>query len=277
MPELPEVETIKRDLEKKVTGKTFREMELLVSHIIKIPDPERLPEQLSGQTITGMGRRGKYLLFFLDSGRILVIHLRMTGQLVYCDPVEPREKHLCLIFNLWDEENKEISQLRYLDIRRFGCFYLVNDINELSGLANLGPEPFGEDFTLSYLIRALQDKKGKIKALLLDQTIIAGIGNIYADETLFRAGIHPERPGNSLSEEEIARLHRLIPEVLQDSIEKRGTTISDYRDAQGKKGGFQNYLQMYGQAGRPCIQCGTTIEKIKIAGRSSCFCPHCQR
>lgn len=233
MPELPEVETIRRDLAQKVTGKTFSNMELLVPHIVRKPEVEQFKQDLTGQTITGLGRRGKYLLFFLNSGKILVIHLRMTGQLVYCNRQEPREKHLCLIFDL--EKEQEIGQLRYLDIRRFGCFYLVDEEKELSGLASLGPEPFGEEFTLSYLAKVLQSKKGKIKALLLDQTIIAGIGNIYADETLFRVGIHPERPGTSLTDEEVARLHQFIPIVLQESIEKRGTTISDYRDAQGRK------------------------------------------
>lgn len=277
MPELPEVETVKRSLENKVKGKKVGEMEFLVPGIIKRPSPEEFASSFQGETFQGMDRRGKYLLFYLDSGKILVVHLRMTGQLIYCSPDTPQEKHLCLVFVLEDKATGEINHLRYLDIRRFGCFYLLNPGESLPGVVKLGPEPLGEEFTLEYLKRALGNKKGKVKALLLDQELIAGIGNIYADEVLFRAGIFPEKSGMDLTEEEFSKLHQVIPQVLEESIQKRGTTISDYLDSEGKKGDFQNYLQIYGRPGEACLKCGSLIQKIKVGGRSTCFCPHCQK
>jgi len=277
MPELPEVETVKRSLEEKIKGKVVQGMEFLVPQVIKRPTPEEFREAFQGEVFQGMGRRGKYLLFYLHSGKILVSHLRMTGQLIYCSPETPQEKHLCLIFSLLDQATGETNHLRYLDIRRFGCFYLLNPGETLPGLEKLGPEPLGVDFTLDYLRKVLTNKKGKIKALLLDQELIAGIGNIYADETLFRAGIMPDKPGNALTEAEIIRLYQVIPQVLQESIDKRGTTISDYLDSEGKKGDFQNYLQIYSRAGEACMNCGNVIQKTKIGGRSSCFCPQCQK
>lgn len=277
MPELPEVETVKRSLENKIRGKTVQSMEFLVPGIIKRPSPEEFCSAFQGETFQGMGRRGKYLLFYLNSGKILVVHLRMTGQLIYCPPDHPQEKHLCLVFVLEDKQTGDISHLRYLDIRRFGCFYLLGPGESLPGVAKLGPEPLGEEFTLEYLKKALGNKKGKVKALLLDQELIAGIGNIYADEVLFRAGIFPEKPGLSLTEEEFTRLYQVIPEVLEESINKRGTTISDYLDSEGKKGDFQNYLQIYGRPGEACTKCGNLIQKTRVGGRSTCFCPHCQK
>jgi len=274
MPELPEVETIRRDLEQKLVGKKIKDIKILVPHLIKKPSLDRFILNLIGEKIISIGRRGKYLLFSFNLGKILVIHLRMTGQLVYCSPEEEEEKHLCCIFAL--EDDGQINHLRYLDIRRFGCFYLLNPDETIKGLTNLGPEPLGADFTFSYLVEILQNKRGKIKALLLDQTIIAGIGNIYADEILFRSGIHPERTGNSLNKEEIRRIYENTSQVLQEAIERRGTTISDYRDGLGKKGTFQNYLKVYGRSGKKCLQCQSLIKKIKIGGRSSCFCPQCQ-
>lgn len=276
MPELPEVETIKRDLKEKVVGKTIKEIEIVAPQLVKKPTLQQFILGLVGETITILERRGKYLLFSLASGKILVIHLRMTGQLVYCSVDTPMEKHLCLIFSLFDKEKNQNMHLRYMDIRRFGFFALLEPGEKLSGLEKLGPEPFSSDFTVEYLGKCLLKRNVKIKTLLLDQSIVAGIGNIYADETLFRAGIHPERVGSSLTKEEIAKLHHFIPQVLKESIEKRGTTFSDYRDGLGKKGGFQNHLQVYGQAGEECPNCGNIIEKIKISGRSSCFCPYCQ-
>lgn len=276
MPELPEVETIRRSLEKKVIGKSIEKVEALLSQIVKQPAYEDFAAGVKGEIIENLGRRGKYLLFHFKSGKTLVVHLRMTGQLIYCPPNEPREKHLCLIFTLENQETREESNLRYLDIRRFGCFYLLNPGERLPGIEKLGPEPLENEFTLDYLKRALQGKKGKIKALLLDQEVIAGLGNIYVDECLFRAGIRPERTGNSLNLKEIERLHQAIPEVLKESISRRGTTISDYLDSEGKKGTFQNYLQVYGRGGEECVNCGSVIQRIKLGGRSTCFCPQCQ-
>lgn len=278
MPELPEVETVKRSLEDKLKGKVIVAMQFLVPLIIKKPSAQEFMDALLGNAFLEIKRRGKYLLFSLDSGRILIVHLRMTGQLIFCPPKTPYEKHLCLIFTLLDRKTGQISHLRYLDIRRFGCFYLLNPGEApLVGLAKLGTEPLGEGFTLDYLKRVLLKRKGKIKALLLDQEIIAGIGNIYADEILFRAGIVPVKPGIDLTEEELNKLYQAIPQVLEESIKKRGTTISDYLDGEGQKGMFQNYLQVYSRAGESCVVCGQIIEKTKIGSRSSYYCPHCQK
>jgi len=278
VPELPEVETVKRSLEDKLKGKVIVAMQFLVPLIIKKPSAQEFMDALLGNAFLEIKRRGKYLLFSLDSGRILIVHLRMTGQLIFCPPKTPYEKHLCLIFTLLDRKTGQISHLRYLDIRRFGCFYLLNPGEApLVGLAKLGTEPLGEGFTLDYLKRVLLKRKGKIKALLLDQEIIAGIGNIYADEILFRAGIVPVKPGIDLTEEELNKLYQAIPQVLEESIKKRGTTISDYLDGEGQKGMFQNYLQVYSRAGESCVVCGQIIEKTKIGSRSSYYCPHCQK
>lgn len=275
MPELPEVETIVRDLREKIVGYKIDKAEVVEGSVIKNSDEEWFKSALTGEKIADIKRRGKYLLFLLHSGKILVVHLRMTGQLVYSEPSSPVQKHLCL--NLLLSAAEKRLELRYYDIRKFGFIYLLLPEERLPGLEKLGPEPFAADFSSAYLTQKLAKRKQKIKALLLDQTVIAGIGNIYADEILFRAGVRPDRLSSSLSSEEIERLVYWTPLVLGEAIKHRGTTISDYRDGLGKKGEFQNFLRVYGRAGEECPVCRTILLKDKIAGRTSTFCPQCQK
>lgn len=275
MPELPEVETIVRDLQKKIVGYKIDKAVVLEDSVIKNPDCEWFKSALAGEEIAEIKRRGKYLLFLLHSGKILVVHLRMTGQLVYSEPDSPVQKHLCLTLFLTAAEKK--MELRYYDIRKFGFIYLLLPGERLSGLDKLGVEPFAADFSFAYLAERLAKRRQKIKAVLLDQTVIAGIGNIYADEILFRAGVRPDRLSVSLSKEETEKIVYWTPLVLQEAVKHRGTTISDYRDGLGKKGEFQNFLRVYGRAGAECPVCRTTLIKDKIAGRTSTFCPECQK
>lgn len=275
MPELPEVETVKNDLQKKIVKAKILAVEVSEPALIKNISVDDFSGQVQNETIQMIKRRGKYLLFLLFSGKIVVVHLRMTGQLVCCKKEEPKKKHLYVIFSLMVDGVP--WELRYYDVRKFGCFYFLQAGESLSSLEKLGIEPFSPAFNTAYLKEKLDKKKQKIKALLLDQTVIAGIGNIYADEILFRAGILPERAGESLCRKEIESLCILIPAVLQEAVEQRGTTISDYRDGMGKKGQFQNFLKVYGRTGEACCVCSTPLMRIKIAGRNSTFCPSCQK
>ncbi len=274
MPELPEVETIKRTLDKKITGLTIIGVEILMPKIIRDPSPEEFSTKITGSKITRLGRRGKYLLLYLTSDNVLVIHLRMTGRLVYTEPSEPLAKHTHVVLSLSDG-----SELRFNDMRQFGRLQIApkQALNQVKGLKDLGPEPLGREFTRTFLRRELKRKRVRIKSLLLDQTFIAGLGNIYADEALYRAHLNPQRIANSLSPREIAKLYHAIMEVLQEGIDNRGTSFRDYVDGDGRKGNYQELLQVYNREGCACNHCGTAITRIKINGRSSYFCPACQR
>ncbi len=274
MPELPEVETIKRGLQKRVVGKTIAQVEILDPISIGFPSPEQFATALEKRLFTEVRRRGKYLIISLDSDKKLIAHLKMTGQLVCLEKDVPREKHTYLIFHFTDG-----SQLRLNDARQFARLYLVSSLEDpvISGLSNLGPEPLEDDFTLERFKKLLNKRKGQIKPLLLNQSFIAGIGNIYANEILFRARILPDRKANSLSEGEIEELFKAIRETLAEGIKHRGTTIANYVDADGEEGKFQNYLKVYGRSGKPCYKCQGTIKHAIIGGRSSFFCPNCQK
>lgn len=274
MPELPEVETVRRTLEKNIVGLTISGVELKLPKIIRSPAPEEFTEQVTGKKITAVKRRGKYLLLFLDRETVLVIHLRMTGQMVYARAETARPKHTHLIFALSDG-----NQLRYTDIRQFGTIILTpqQDLDKVKGLSNLGPEPLEPGFTKGYLRRELKRRRARIKSLLLEQTFVAGLGNIYADEALYKARLHPERLASSLSPREVANLYQAIVDVLQAGIENRGTSMRDYVDGDGRTGNFQKLLQVYSRQGECCRHCGCTIERIKVGGRSSYHCPECQK
>ena len=273
MPELPEVETVRQTLLEYLPGLTITGVNVHLARIVKYPEPEQFAKELVGQSFRDIKRRGKYLKFVLSGEQTLVIHLRMTGQLRYSLPTEPVLRHTHIIFSLSDGH-----ELRYTDIRQFGTMYLADNgqIDEISGMYRLGWEPL-TNFPLADFAALLKGRKrAKIKSLLLDQHIIAGIGNIYADEALFIAKIHPARLANSLSSAEVARLHRAIVQVLRAGVKMHGTSFSDYVDGLGRQGEFQHQLAVYGREGAPCPCCGSEIVRQKIAGRSSHFCPLCQ-
>jgi len=274
MPELPEVETIRRQLDPKVAGRKISAVEIGLPRLIKYPDVESFCRLLEGQTILQLERRGKYLLFRLADGRMLVIHLRMTGRLYYQSIDEPRDKFTHIVFKL---DNG--FELRYADIRTLGTLELVteSELPRLKGLHGMGPEPLTEAFDLIYFSELMSKRKGKVKALLLDQRWIGGLGHIYVDESLALAGIHPERLANSLNADEVSRLYEAINRVIKEGIEHGGTSFRDYVDGEGKAGQHQQHLRVYGRKKQPCRICGTTIERHEVAGRGTYYCPHCQK
>ncbi|MEC9488161.1 MAG: DNA-formamidopyrimidine glycosylase [Halanaerobium sp.] len=283
MPELPEVETVVRSLAKYLVDRVITGGTVLDGRIVAYPDDTGgFIDKVTRKRIDSIQRRGKYIILELSDPESkqgeeeyeLVIHLRMSGKLLYQDKNVPIPAHTCVVFDLDDG-----CQLRFINIRKFGRMHLVKaGQRELAGgLANLGVEPLSPDFQLQDFIRRLKERSARIKGLLLNQSFLAGMGNIYVDEALFRAGIHPMRKASGLSEAEIARLFKAIRGVLQDGIEHRGTTRKDYVDADGQAGDFQNYLQVYGREGERCKLCSTPIERIKVAGRSSFVCPACQK
>lgn len=279
MPELPEVETIKRDLETLVVGKKITKVDIIPDPkgfraLRRFPSREAFIREVEGRTITMIGRRGKYLLFELDSGDSLIIHLGMAGQLLYRARNTEREDFTRVTFILDGDE------LRFTDVRKLGELYLYSP-GRYEGLdvSKLGPEPLSDAFTTGYLTKALAKKKKAIKPVLMDQDVVAGIGNIYSDEILFDARIHPKRPASSLGSGEISKLHRATQVVLEGAIQLRGTSARDDRfvDAFGRRGNFQDQLQVYERTEQPCLVCGQPISTTKLGGRSAHFCPRCQK
>lgn len=274
MPELPEVETLKRSLEPLLTGRRILSLEMKRPEVIKHPDAENFAQGVAGQRIQSLGRRGKYLLLYLENGSRLLIHLRMTGRLVCCEEAAEELPHTHLCFHL---ENGQV--LRFSDVRRFGGLWLLaaGEEDQYSGMKKLGPEPLEGGCCPERLETALSRRKICIKQGILDQSVLAGLGNIYADEALFRAGIRPDRPCSSLSRAEWEALSQAIPEILSAAIRNRGTSFSDYLDGEGRKGENQNCLQAYQRGGQTCLRCGAVMEKTRIGGRGTCFCPCCQK
>lgn len=274
MPELPEVETVRRTLQPRLAGLKFTDVEISLPKMIRTPEPEEFKEKITDKKIVKVGRRGKYLLISLSGGYTLVVHLRMTGRLVYCESEEPLSKHTHVILKLSND-----CQLRFADIRQFGRMWLVPtaSLSTLAGFKDLGIEPLDEFFTRDFLKKELRRRHARIKPLLLDQTFIAGLGNIYTDEVLHRAKINPERLATTLTPREIAHLYHAIQDVLQEGIENRGTTIRDFIDGDGRAGSYQELLRVYSREGKPCPHCGKKIVKKKVGGRSSYYCPACQK
>lgn len=273
MPELPEVETVKRTLAPEIEGKKIIDVDVFLAKAVK-PRPELAEEFLPGRVIQEVSRRGKYLVLTLDSGVKIAFHLRMTGQLLYQPRETPQAKHTTLRVSLNDG-----FDLRMVDQRKFGTINIFSPGGVGSaphGLLTLGPEPFDTDALFS-LKRAAQRRKGPVKGVLLDQQVLAGLGNIYTDEALFSAGINPARPANSLTEEEWKHLYDKICRILTEGIKHRGTTRRDYVDGRGRPGGYQELLKVYGRKGMACPICGEPIKYARIAGRGSHFCPHCQK
>ncbi|MBS3948213.1 MAG: DNA-formamidopyrimidine glycosylase [Dethiobacter sp.] len=274
MPELPEVETIRRDLDAVLLEQIFSRVEIIYPGPVRPLSAEQFAEKLAGKKIISTGRRGKYLLLNLDDGSVIAFHLRMTGRLVFARQECARDKHTHLVFHFADG-----SCLTFSDVRKFGTIWLLSTggADQIPGLSALGPEPLSGDFHFPYLDRALEKRAVSVKALLLDQRVVAGLGNIYADEVLHRACIRPERKARSLGREERIVLFLAIREVLEEAISCRGTTVSDYRDASGSSGMFQERLRVYGRRGELCSRCGEVICRSCVAGRGTYYCPRCQK
>ncbi len=281
MPELPEVETVCRGLNKLTVSQTIEGGEVLLPRTLAYPqNVDEFCQEISGKAIATWQRRGKYLLAKLVDEKMqpagyLGVHLRMTGQLLWMKQNETLAKHTRI--RLFFAQNQE---LRFVDIRTFGKFWLVPPeippAEIIRGLHKLGPEPLSEEFSLSYFRAKLANRRRLIKTLLLDQAIVAGIGNIYADEALFKSGIKPDTLCADLSQVEIERLHQAIADVLQTAIAKGGTTFSDFLNLLGVSGNYGDAALVYGRTGEPCRVCQTAIAKIKLGGRSSHYCPQCQ-
>ncbi len=281
MPELPEVETVCRGLNQLTAHQVIRGGEVLLSRTLAYPlSCSEFLTQITAVRLSRWKRRGKYLLAKLQdlSGQDrgwLGVHLRMTGQLLWVRQDEPLQRHTRL--RLFCEHSQE---LRFVDIRTFGKVWWVPPNqpveNIITGLKKLGPEPFSDDFSLNYFIHRLKGRQRNIKAILLDQTVVAGIGNIYADEALFKSGIRPTAIAQRLTPTQVKTLREAIIEVLKTAIEQGGTTFSDFRGVTGINGNYGGVAWVYGRTNEPCRVCGMTIERIKLGGRSSHFCPHCQ-
>jgi len=265
MPELPEVETIKNELAPHIIGHTITAVTLFDERIVRQPPVEEFNSRLIGETITGVGRRGKYMFFNLTSGQTLVIHLKMTGSLW----LTPPDRFTRAVIHL-DGDTK----IYFRDPRKFGVMWLVADANSVSD--KLGPEPLEADFTTKTLAKSLSLRTAPIKALLCDQSLIAGIGNMYADEALFLAKIHPMRPGGSLSKKEIERLYQAIRQVLISGINDKGASTDTYFRPSGDIGTAHFQFRVAHRRGESCPICGTPLQRIPIRNRGSYFCPKCQ-
>jgi formamidopyrimidine-DNA glycosylase len=272
MPELPEVETVRRTLYDRLVGQGIEQVEILTPRQIYHPDPDTFRAELEGARFTDIERRGKWLLFKLGPVTLLA-HLRMSGHLYVCEPDRPRDKHTHVVFHLSGGQ-----ELRYEDQRKFGGFHLLGPQGQgmPPGLAALGPEPLSDDFTVPMLAAALKRRRTPVKAALLNQALVAGLGNIYVDEALFCARVHPERQAESLEPDEVQRLHGCIRSVLERAVAKRGTTFSLYFDGTGAEGDMYDELLVFDRAGLPCPRCGAPIVKLAVAQRGTHVCPVCQ-
>ncbi len=272
MPELPEVETIKNDLRPAVEGHSFTSVSIHWPKMVLQPSVDELCQHLPGQKVGEITRRGKYLLFRLTNDKTLILHMRMTGSLLLREidnDDDELPKYITAEFRL---DNKH--DILFRDPRKFGTASLVNDEIELE--KKLGPEPLNPTFSIQAFAEKLTNRKAPIKAILCDQQIVAGIGNMYADEALFSAGLHPIRQANELKDSEIANLHQAIREVLQKGIANCGASFSDYQRPNGQRGTQQDYFQVAHRGGQICYVCSTPIERIPIRNRGTYYCPKCQ-
>lgn len=273
MPEMPEVEQVRKTLTPHIKGKVITNVEIYLDRLIKHPSPEAFIKGLLGKTIEDVARKGKYLVLQTAAKQKLIVHLRMTGALIAQSSTAPEPKYAKIKFSLSDGVT-----LWFTDIRTFGTLYLVTDNDMyIEGYETLGPEPLSEGFTPAYLAPLAAKSRKPIKTFILDQKIIAGLGNIYADECLALSKILPMRLANSLNGDEIVRLCEAINAVIAQGIRNHGTTFRDYKDGEGNKGDNQNHLLVYSRSGEPCKECGTTLLQTKIGGRGSVYCPHCQQ
>lgn len=270
MPELPEVETIKRDIEKHLIGHKITDVWYDWAKGLQ-PDPETFIKQVKGKTFKDISRWAKLFIFYVDSVP-LVVHLKLTGRLLYRNQTDPKDQFTHVVLKL--DRGKE---LRFTDLRKFGWLRVLKDEGGLDELlSEFGIEPFTSDFTLEKFTAIIKSKAIKIKPLLMDQHLIAGVGNIYSDEALWCAQIHPETPANKLSSDQVIKLYECIQKVLKEGIEDRGTSVDEYLDLFGRPGKHESNLQVFRKNGQACPRCGTTIRKIRVGSRGTHYCPNCQ-
>src|SRR5437764_2616145 len=274
VPELPEVETVRAALEPSLVGRTFEHVEIHDPRLTRPLDPASVAAQLEGERVRFVDRRGKYLIVRFESGRSLLIHLRMTGSLRHAAAGElGDDPHRRAVVRLDDG-----SDVAYRDVRRFGTWLVARD-DDLDVYLDdrLGREPLERAFTPARLSDGIRGRRAPIKAALLDQRTLAGMGNIYVDEALWRARIHPLRPAGELTLDEVKRIHRGVRQALQAGLARQGATLRDYVTPDGAAGAMQHEFKVYGRAGEPCDRCGTPIEKTRAGGRGTWYCPHCQQ
>jgi formamidopyrimidine-DNA glycosylase len=273
MPELPEVETIRRQLAPALEGRVVERLEVLDPRWCEPAPPDEVADAVAGRVIESLGRRGKYLILELADDVHLVMHLRMTGNLLLVSGQDPEPPYVRVRL-LLDDGNR----LVFSDVRRFGTgvVLLGSEARDAYFAARLGVEPLGPDFTADALRALARGRRAPVKAFLLTQERIAGVGNIYADEALFRARIHPLRPVGTLRRGQLESLREAIVETLEEGIDARGATIDDFRNADGASGAFQDRFLAYGREGEPCVRCGTPIRKLRAAGRGTYVCERCQ-
>ena len=271
MPELPEVETVRRQLEPLLVGHRIQSFRVSAGaeRLLRGRDAAELDAQLRGRAVTAVGRRGKYLSLLLDNEQIIVVHLRMTGSLRYREQTHADEPFTRAVFAL--DHSRE---LRFVDMRKFGTIDLVERLED--ALPELGPEPLSDEFTVDALWQALRGRQVALKAALLNQANIAGIGNIYADEALFLSRLNPECPAGSLRPNERSALHAAIVQVLEQGVEHGGASFRDYTDASGDEGSQQYFVRVFRRTDQPCDECGAAIRRIVVGGRATHFCPKCQ-
>lgn len=274
MPELPEVETIRRDLADEVEGRTVRSTRVHQPDILmNLPSPDAFRREVAGRSVSSLDRRAKYLLFRLDDGRVLQVQLRMTGRFALgAERPDPGEfSHVAAELELDDGRT-----LWYDDVRRLGGFRLLEADDWARESRRLGPEPLGGSWETGELADALAGRRAPVKNLLLDQELVAGVGNIYASEALHAARIDPRRPGGTLDADEVERLHGAVRSILREALAHAGTTFRDYRAVNGRSGRFQERLSVYAREGDPCRRCGEPVRRVVLAGRATFFCPGCQ-
>jgi formamidopyrimidine-DNA glycosylase len=276
MPELPEVETIRRDLDREFAGKKVKAVEITGARSVRRGTHDELTKRVVGRTFKAVKRRGKYLVVVLDSGEWLVFHLRMSGQLLKATPKTPKPKHTHVVL-----EFTQGTQLRFVDPRTFGEAFVVDPARlaeEAPGLDDLGWDPLEDPLPWVDFARLVLARRQQLKALLTDQRVIAGLGNIYSDEALHTAGLRYDRLSNTLTVQEVRRLFRAIIEIVHEAVAARGSSLADeqYVDLYGKPGTYQEQHQVYGREGRACLRCRATIERTKWGGRSTFYCPACQ-
>jgi len=272
MPELPEVETVRAQLEPVLTGRRFERVEIRDPRLVRPYEPAEVAAELEGERVAAVERRGKYLIVRFESDRVLLIHLRMTGSLRHSGDGLDEDPHRRAVVKLDDG-----SDVAYRDVRRFGT-WLVLEPGELAPYlaTRVGDEPLDALFTAARLGERLAKRRAPIKAALLDQRTLAGMGNIYVDEALWRARINPLRPAESLDRKELQRLHKAIRATLEAGIARQGSTLRDYALPDGSSGSMQDEFKVYGRGGEPCDRCGTPIAKTRLGGRGTWFCPTCQ-